>query len=171
MTPPSISIAMNSAGMWVAEGSLLGHTVLASAPSLWECLEQCKQQVWDIEIGHDVAEGGLDLERLMTAHAAGRPTASADRQDAPLASTEAVPVDLLRVVRHLVLHHQSVSVALVQRHLRLDYSVARKALAALEEEGCVTPPDHEGQRRVLKFSDHRSADSSDLPNDSGQSSC
>lgn len=172
MTRPSISIALNSAGMWVAEGSLLGHTVLTSAPSLWKCLEQCKQQVWDIEIGHDVAEGGLDLEKLMTARASGRPPASADRKDdAPLASTEAVPVDLLRVVRHLVLHHQSVSVALVQRHLRLDYSVARKAVAALEEEGCVTQPDHQGQRRVLKFSDHRSADSTDLPNDSGHSSC
>lgn len=107
----------------------------------------------------------------MTAHASGRPAASADRKDAPLANTEAVPVDLLRVVRHLVLHHQSVSVALVQRHLRLDYSIARKAVAALEEEGCVTQPDHEGQRRVLKFSDHRSADPADLPNDSGQSSC
>ena len=142
MTRPSISIALNSAGMWVAGGSLLGHTVLTSPPSLWECLEQCKQQVWDIEIGHDVAEGGLDLEDLHSAHATGQPTASADREDAPPISTDEVRVDLLRVVRHLALHYQVMSMTLVQQHLRLGHSIARWALAELAAEGRVTRPDH-----------------------------
>jgi DNA segregation ATPase FtsK/SpoIIIE-like protein len=171
MTRPSISIALNSAGMWVAEGSLLGHTVMTSAPSLWECLEQCQQQVWDIEISHDVTEGGLDLEELISAHGSGQPTAGGDRKDGPLDSAEDVPVDLLRVVRHLVLRHQPVSVALVQRHLGLDYSIACRAVAALEAEGSVTPPDHEGQRRVLKPSGHLKADSNNLTDDSGSPTC
>ncbi len=166
MTGPSISITLNSAGMWVAEGSLLGHTVLTSAPSLWECLEQCKQQVWDIEIGHDAAESGLDLEEPISAQASGHPTASGDREDGPLASAEDVPLDLLRVVRQLVLHHQSMSVALVQRCLGLDYSISRRALATLEAEGRVTRPDHQGQRRVLKPSGHMKADSNNLTDDS-----
>jgi hypothetical protein len=136
MKRPTLSITMSASGTWQAEGCLLGHDIKTSAASLWECLEQCKQQVWDIEIGHDVAKGSPDPEEQIAAPASEQTDVSDDREDAPLAAAEEVPVDLLRVVRHMVLHQRSVSVALVQRHLGLDHAIARRALASLEVEGC-----------------------------------
>jgi hypothetical protein len=154
MTRPAISIALNSDGEWRAEGSLLGNSFAISASSLWECLELCKQQVWDIEIGHDVTGCGLDLEKRLSERPSAQRSEGVGAADAPpdhrpLTGADDVPVDLLRVVRHLVIEHQSVSLGFVQRRLGLDRAIAGRALAALESEGRLTRLNN-GRHRVLR---------------------
>lgn len=55
MNEQHILFTVAPAGGWQAQGRLLGRELTLSAASLWDCLEDCKQAVWDIEIEHDVS--------------------------------------------------------------------------------------------------------------------
>jgi hypothetical protein len=52
--------APHDTGNWRASGSYLGHEPAIAAPSLWDCLELCKQWVWDVELAHDVSSGAFN---------------------------------------------------------------------------------------------------------------
>jgi S-DNA-T family DNA segregation ATPase FtsK/SpoIIIE len=56
---------------------------------------------------------------------------------------------LLKHARDIVLKEGQASISLLQRRLRLGYPRAAILMKALEVHGVVSPPDHEGQRRVL----------------------
>lgn len=59
MNDATLRIDLDDTGNWRASGSYLGHEPAIAAPSLWDCLELCKQWVWDVEMAHDASSGAF----------------------------------------------------------------------------------------------------------------
>ncbi len=168
MSEPVISIALDASAIWRATGRYLGYPIAISEVSLWDCLDQCKERLWDIEIGHDAAAGLLASweERKALGQAAADCDGVADASNCGLSDDpdeisvlrtglgprepEAASDDLLRMARHAVLSERAASVSLLQARLRVEADVAADALAALEAEGTLGPAEAEGGRKVLR---------------------
>ena len=164
MTDLTLSIHMDDTGTWQARGHYLGYDLAAVSTSLWDCLEQCKQRVWDAELVHD-ASSGLLAGALLDSDLASMDRAPAQRPVSPAeadvhgdryahqldARPDARPsAHVLRQGRHAVMHSQQASVAFIQRHLRIGYALATAVLESLVVEKTVSGVLDDGSRRVLR---------------------
>lgn len=164
MTDLTLSIYMDNTGTWQARGHYLGYDLAAVSTSLWDCLEQCKQRVWDAELAHD-ASSGLLAGALLDSELASMDRADAQRPVSPEhadvhgdrcahrpdPAPDARPsADVLRQARHAVMLSQQASVAFIQRHLRIGYALANSILEALVAENTVSGVLDDGSRRVLR---------------------
>ncbi|HNU11205.1 MAG TPA: DNA translocase FtsK [Rubrivivax sp.] len=162
MSDAIFSIGMDATGTWRADGKYLGHDLASASTSLWDCLEQCKQKVWDAEIAHDVASGLSNAafpgsERVASDHlpegwSTGPEGVEGERHTDRL---HAVPhggpsADVLRQARHAVMLSQEASIAFIQRHLRIGYALAVAVMEALVAEKTVSEELEGGRRRVLR---------------------
>lgn len=164
MTGTTFRIHMDDTGSWQVRGNYLGHDLATTSNSLWDCLEQCKQKVWDAEIAHD-ASSGLLTAALLDSEPTTSDRAAEQRLPVPAEThvqgerdahrLDAWPdgrpsAEVLRQARHAVMLSQEASVAFIQRHLRVGYALAMAVMEALVAEKTVSEVLEDGSRRVLR---------------------